>query len=104
MLDRPDWRRAGKLNKPMASVQILSLLNTICNMYMYITCILLKEIFTLRGRDWCRYRESGRDCRGARGHHLCLTDTILQLKQNLWGQRRPSNCQRHNVGSDLSYR
>ena len=37
--------REDELNKPMASVQILSLLNTISNMYMYITCMLLKENF-----------------------------------------------------------
>ena len=81
MFERPEWRWAkwqeGEVNKPMASVQILSLLNTICNMYMYITCNLLKEKNTLTGRDWCRYRASGRDCCGARGHHLRLTDTIL---------------------------
>ena len=61
----------------MAFFQILSLLNTICNMYMYITCMFLKAIVYAKGRDWCRYRASGRDCGGARGHHLCLTDTML---------------------------
>ena len=61
----------------MAFFQILSLLTTICNMYMYITCMFLKAIVYAKGRDWCRYRASGRNCGGARGHHLCLTDTIL---------------------------
>ena len=53
MFERHEWRRAkgqeDELNKPIASVQILSLLNTICNMYMYITCMLLKEKFYTKG-------------------------------------------------------